>query len=75
MSFDEPQLFVRRPRDFGGHVGYARTAPQRRSNLGWRAGLTELGRLPHGTEMADGVGKVWLGRDRLHNTCVFSRYR
>jgi hypothetical protein len=50
-------------------------AAQRRSNLGWRAGLTELGRLPHGTEMADGVGKVWLGRDRLHNTCVFSRYR
>jgi hypothetical protein len=54
MSFDEPQLFIRRPRDFGEHVGCARIA-QRRAHR-----LIELGRPPHA-----GRGSVLQGHRQL----------
>ena len=72
MSFDEPQLFVRRLRDFGEHVGCTRIAPSGGPICVGAHRLTELGRPPLGTEMAGWVGEVWTGpRPTNSQTPVF----
>jgi hypothetical protein len=59
MGFDEPQLLVRRPLEFGEYVDCARIAPSdARANVGARR-LTEPGKRPaHGTQVAGWVGEV-----------------
>ena len=73
MGFDEPQLLVRRPQDFGEHVGCARIAPSgARIHVGAHR-RTELGQR-HGTEVVAWVGEVWTGPRPTPQTphkCVF----
>ena len=54
MGFDEPQLLVRRPRDFGEHAGCARMAP---GGARVDVGAHRLTELAHGTEVTDEMGR------------------